>query len=96
MRADFIVVSTPILHFRAGVVKAHEPVSVQAFGSELAIERLKEGVVSGLSRAGEVEHHVLLIRPEIKVAGDKLRALVDPDRLRISYFPAEPHLHLGS
>lgn len=30
-----------------------------------------------------------VIGPEIEVTGDDLRALVDPDRLRIAHFPAD-------
>ena len=35
---DFVIVSTPFLHFRAGVVKAHESVRVQTLRPELAVE----------------------------------------------------------
>lgn len=38
MGPEFVIVSTPILHLNAGVVKAHEPMGVQALGSELAID----------------------------------------------------------
>jgi len=41
MWPDFLVVSTPILHFLPCVVKAQEPMRVQAFVSELAIESMK-------------------------------------------------------
>jgi hypothetical protein len=44
--SDFIIVLEPIFHFSTCVVKAHEPVGVQTFGSELAIEAFNEGVVS--------------------------------------------------
>lgn len=55
VRANLMVVSTPSLHFRPRVVKAHEPVSVQALCQELAVKRLDEAVVGRLARAGEVE-----------------------------------------
>ena len=35
MRSDLVVVSTPFLHFLAGVVKAKEPVLVQALGLDV-------------------------------------------------------------
>jgi len=38
MWPEFVIVSTPILHLNAGVVKTHEPMGVQAPGSELAID----------------------------------------------------------
>lgn len=43
-----VVVSAPILHLRASVVKAHEPMRIQAFAAELAVERLDERVVGRL------------------------------------------------
>lgn len=49
VRTDLIVVSTPMLHLLAGVVKGQEPVGVQAFRAELAVERLDEGVVGRLA-----------------------------------------------
>lgn len=55
----FVVVSTPILQLFAGVGKAHEPVGVQAFRSELAVERLDEAVVGGLDRRAVPRHAVL-------------------------------------
>ena len=39
VRSVFVVVSTPIFQLFAGVGKAHEPVGVQAFRPELAVER---------------------------------------------------------
>ncbi len=61
---------------------------VEAFGPELAVERLDVAVVGWLARAREVERHAALIGPEIKIAGDELRALVDPDRAREAMLPA--------
>jgi hypothetical protein len=74
MWPDFVVVSTPILHFLPGVVKAQEPVRVQAFVSELAIEGFDEAVVRGLARPGEVENDTALIGPQIEIARDELGA----------------------
>ena len=68
VRALFVVVLTPILQFFLGVSKAQEPVSVQTFCPEAAIERFDEGVVGRLARPGEVERDAALIGPEIQVA----------------------------
>jgi len=57
MWSEFVIVSTPILHLNAGVVKAHEPMGVQALGSELAIEARDVAVICRLAGPGEVEHH---------------------------------------
>lgn len=50
MRPFLVVVSTPILHFFACIRKGQEPVLVQAFRPEAAVEGFDEGVVRGLSR----------------------------------------------
>ncbi|MET4690198.1 hypothetical protein ABIA22_006563 [Sinorhizobium fredii] len=70
---------------RTGVVKAQEPVRVQALRPELAVERLDKGIVGRLAWSREVQLDVALIGPQIEVAGDELAALIDPDRLRIAY-----------
>lgn len=54
MRSDLVVVLMPFLHLLAGVVKAKEPVLVQALGPELAIERLDVRIVGGFAGPGEV------------------------------------------
>jgi hypothetical protein len=45
----------------ARIVEAHEPMRIQMFRSEFAIERFDEGVVCGLARPGEVERDIALI-----------------------------------
>ena len=67
----------PSLHLFGGVGKAHEPVAVQAFRPEPAIERFDEGVVRRFSRSREVERDTAPIGPEVHDARDELAALVD-------------------
>ena len=62
---------------------------VQTFRSEFAIERLDEGIVSGLARSREVERDTALISPQIEIARDKFRALINPDCFRKSYLTAD-------
>jgi len=69
---------------------------VQTFGSEFAVERLDEGVVSGLARSGEVERDAALISLEVEVAGDKLCALIDPDCFRETNLPADLFEYLNN
>lgn len=57
---------------------------VEAFAAELAVERLDEGVIRWLARPGEVQLDAALIGPQVEIAGDELRSLVDPDRPRIA------------
>ena len=84
MGPDFVVVSTPILHFLPCVVKAQEPMCVQAFASELAVEGFDEAVVGRLAWPREVQHDTLLVSPDIEIAGNELRSLFDADRLGIA------------
>ena len=62
---------------------------VQAFRPELAVESLDEGILGRLSGPGEVENDVVAVSPQIEIAGDKLAALVDTDRLRITELSAD-------
>lgn len=87
--ADLVVVSTPSLHLGFRVIKAPEPVSVQAFGPEFAAERLDKGIVRRLPGPGEVENDVFLVGSQVEITGDELRALIDPDRLRIAELAAD-------
>ena len=54
---------------------------VQTFGSEFAVERLDEGVVSGLARSGEVERDTALISPEVEIAGSSISTTSGPRKL---------------
>src|SRR5262249_48989955 len=54
MWAFFVVVLAPILQFFLGVCKAHEPMSIQTFRSEPAVECFDEGIVGGLAWSGKV------------------------------------------
>jgi hypothetical protein len=72
--SDLVVVSTPSIQFFAGIGKAHEPVHVQAFRPELAVERLDEAVVRGLARPGELRRDRVSIGSEIEFPGDELAA----------------------
>ena len=68
MGTFLVIVLAPILQFFLRVCKAQEPMRVQTFGSESAVERFDEGVVGGLARPGEVEHDASLISPQIQIA----------------------------
>jgi len=51
--SDLIIVVVPSLHFWSCVVKAHEPMSVKTFSSELAVEAFDEAVVRRFTRSRE-------------------------------------------
>src|SRR5258708_35563288 len=84
MRTNLIVVSTPSLAFCSRLVEAQEPVCIQAFPPELAVEGLDEGVVGRLAWPAEVECHAFHVRPENELLADELGAIVDADRLGIA------------
>jgi len=84
VRALLVVVSTPNLQFFPGVVKAEEPMGVQALGPQTPVEGLDEGVVSRFARPGEIQDDIVGIGPQIQIPRDEFRALIDPNRLRIT------------
>jgi len=90
----FIVVSAPSLHFLLGVRKGQEPVSVEAFGPEAAVEGLDERVVGRFAGPREVQRDAALVGPQVKITRHKLAALIDADRCREPHFLAGPFQHL--
>ena len=68
MRAFFVVVPAPILHFFLRVRKVHEPMRIQTLRTEAAVEGLDEGIVGRLSRAREVKRDTMLVGPQIQIA----------------------------
>src|SRR5262249_39768278 len=77
MGSLLIVVSTPSLAFSPRIVEAHEPMHVQTFPSEIAIERLDEGIVSGLARSREVERDTAPVNRRDR---DRVRPILFLDR----------------
>ena len=79
--SDLVVVFEPIFYFSMCVVKAHEPVRVQAFTADFAVKGFDECVVGWLARTAEVQRNAVGVSPQIKVARDELAALVNADCL---------------
>ena len=67
MWPELVIVFTPILHFYPRVVKAHEPMGVQALAAELAVEAFDIAVIRRLARPGKVQDHLLVIGPHIQI-----------------------------
>ncbi len=74
VEAFLVLVSAPILIFRAGVVKADQPVRIQPFTAELAVEHVDECIVRRLARLRKVDGGAVRVGPEIKITGDRLAA----------------------
>lgn len=64
----------------AGVTNAAEPVLVEAFIAQAAVEALCIGVLDRLSGSDEAQSNAALICPRIKNAASELRAVVHGDR----------------
>ncbi|KQY45721.1 hypothetical protein ASD32_10955 [Rhizobium sp. Root483D2] len=79
-----IVVSTPSLQLFAQVRKGQEPVRVQAFGPQLAVERFNEAIVGRFAWPRDVKCDLVDIGPKVQIAGDKLAAIIDTDRVAIA------------
>ena len=82
MRTVLVVIAPPRLTFYPCVVQAQEPVCVEAFGPNAAIERLRERIVGRLAGAAEVQDYVMLIGPQIEILRDEFRAIVPTNALR--------------
>jgi len=63
VRAHLVVVSTPSLAFSPRLVEAEEPVGVQAFRSELAVQAFDERIIRWLAGTAEVEGNAAHERP---------------------------------
>jgi hypothetical protein len=59
MWAQFVIVSTPSLAFSSRFVEAYEPVGIQAFDPELAVQGFDIGIVCRFAGPAEVERDTL-------------------------------------
>jgi hypothetical protein len=53
-------------------------VGVEAFPPEITVQALDEAVICRLARSQEVEADITLVSPEVEIATDEFRALIDP------------------
>lgn len=69
---------------------------VQAVRPEATIEGFDEGLFCRLARSREVQSDASLISPQIQIVGYELGPLVDLDRRRESYRPANAFQYLDN
>lgn len=74
-----IVASTPILQLFAGICKAHEPVCVQAFRPELAVEAFDESVLLRLAGGDVVPVEAGRLNPPQYFHAGEFRAVIGGD-----------------
>src|SRR5829696_9906916 len=85
-----VVFDPPRLDGLARLFQRREPVLVETFVSESAVERLDEGVVGWLAGATEDELHAALVAPGIQRFGNELGAIVHAEALRATARGRDP------
>ena len=84
MRSVLVVIPSPGRNADSGFGQRTEPVLVEAFIPELAVDRLDEGILRGLARLNQLQFDVALIGPLIERLAGELGTLVGADRLRVA------------
>jgi len=79
VRTHFVVVALPAVDGEARIGEPGEPVLVQAFVTEPAIEALHEGILDRFPRPDELQLHPLPVRPGIQHLARELRPVVQHD-----------------
>ena len=87
MRSFCIVVVPPCFSGLTGFLNLHEPGAVEAFVSELSVERLNECILDRLAWVDVMELDSALFGPRLRVFAAKLRSIVDDN---FGGFPAAP------
>jgi hypothetical protein len=60
---------------------AQEPICVETFCPDPAVERLRKGIVGWFAWPTEVQHNIMLVGPQIEILRDELGNVIDPDEL---------------
>jgi len=76
-----VVIDPPSFDRLSSLDQVLEPVLVEAFLPQPTIERLDERIIGGLARTTEIERHLIEVSPPIERLRDKLRAVIDANRL---------------
>ena len=74
-----VVVDPPGLDDLAGILEIEEPVFVEAFIAELAVEAFDESVLGRLAGFDEVKAHAVAPGPFVERLANHLRAVVQDD-----------------
>ena len=90
VRTVSLVMSTAILQLFTRICKTLEPMPVQAFRPELAVERLDRAFVRGLSRPEEAQGYLVGIGPKVEIPKNIITAFIAPYRLGVSRLRANP------
>ena len=90
MRTDIVVVLSPVFHFWTCIVKVHEPMCVQTFLPELAIELFFAAVFPRATWIDLDRLYANLSKPILKVLSNKLSAIVGTNKFGLPVFHQQP------
>ncbi len=84
----FIVVATPLLDDDFGFRTISEPLSIQAFISEFAVETFVGAILPWFTRLDETRLHTTMREPLFDSRSHELRAIIAPD---VGWMPIQTH-----
>ena len=87
MRSSCVEVDTPFFDDVSCFLNVNEPVFVQTFISEFAVEGFADCVLHWLAWADEVEKDIVLCRPREQRSGCELWSVVQDESLRLAVAP---------
>jgi hypothetical protein len=77
-----VIIDPPCLDDLSDLVKAHEPILVQAFITELAVEALHVAIIHRFAGSDELEFDPSSVSPGVERVTDELRTVIDDNLLR--------------
>ena len=84
VRSDFVVVTSPACDFASGIGQTREPVLVETFIPEAAIEAFNVGVLCRTARFNQNVFDLVCLRPGQKGSGRELWPIVGSDGPRVA------------
>jgi len=84
MRPCFVIILSPILNDRSRLFQRYEPVLIQAFITELAVEAFYHRVLGRLAGLDKRQLHARPLRPYRHRLARAFRTVVQNDLLRIT------------
>jgi len=81
-----VVIDPPVLDDPFSLGQCGEPVQIQAFLAETAIEAFDVSILGRLAGVDEIELHAVIIGPSIQSPAPELRAVINRQNIGISAF----------
>jgi hypothetical protein len=79
--SNLIVIDSPILDLPPSIIEVREPVLVETFFPDTAVEALQKRILSRLPGLDEMKLDVILVRPDIQRTTGKFRAIIADQNL---------------